>query len=85
MINLYLSAFSGGIKEPKNIAALIVAAFAVMFLLLSKKTAANIIEKKYPDLKQEDEMYSEKMLNLTLRFKITAAVVTMVAAIVTLF
>lgn len=79
-----LAGVFANITQPITLIALIIAVFAIILLFLAKKLAIIFIKNKYPDKKQDDENYQEKLLNVTLVFKSIAAALAVGACILTL-
>lgn len=71
------------VLTPQRIIALVVAFFTILLLVFSKKIAAKILEKKYPDKKPEDE-YNNKLLSVTLFYKSIAAALAVAACVLSL-
>ncbi len=65
--------------------ALIIAAFAIILLFMSKRIAEKIMAKKFPDSKPEDPARQEKLLSTTLVFKGIAAGLAVAACVLSLF
>lgn len=68
-----------------TIIALIVAAFGVVVLLTAPKVAARIMRKRYPQLKEGEEGYGEKHLDITVKLKGIGAAITVIACVISLF
>lgn len=87
MDNFYIFSGIADFSDTQTLLALIIAFFAVVLLIFAKKLAVRYIEKKFPDLKKDDEenkSYAEKLLNVTLVFKGIAAAIAAVACILTI-
>lgn len=76
--------FFADFSNTKTLIAIIVATLALVLLFLSNKTAEAIMRKRFPELKQDDEKYKEKHLNITLTLKGIAAGITVIACVISL-
>lgn len=68
----------------RTVIALVIAAFGVFLLFISPKIAKKRMENKHPDLKEGDEQYEQKHLDITIKYKIAAAVITVAACVFSL-
>ncbi len=68
-----------------TILALVIAAFAIALLFLSKKIAERIVKNKFPEKKEDGKDYNDKLLSVTLIFKGIAAGIAVAACIISLF